>query len=654
MRLCVLFLILLLAPFQVLGKAPAFEPIPPEVWAIRDNPSGDDPGAVFLKSSYLFTDLYLEHHFRIRIYSERGKEAANWPNFSLADLDIEGRTAYPDGSEVTFNAAKDLHRVNTARLGRRWYDEQVLVPPGLTGNCVVDIRWKQRYWLPSGTFGRFGKWEMVQRYPVRFLEVTTPRNAVFGWSFNPGNAARAAMTRTESRGMTTYTMRDLPAMPDRPFSLKGALDAPRFLAFTSNFHRRNYDKDDQKTFWADFCRNMKDFLGAGGSPGKTYSGFSEDIRKGLPAASRALAFELALRLHGRIRNLDEPTFQEKAADKRRGIGGIVHSEDLDASVKRGGTNSWGMLHLYLRLLQDAGLRPRLAFAIDRDHGVFRPDVGTVSQFDTTFVGVEEAGQPTLWVEPQLRFAAPGLIRTAFQGTPALEVDTATWTPRVITLPLAGPLASRREETYRLEILPDEDVVAMEAKFSGSEEQAERGRFFRLEGPEQDRWLRESLEEEFEAFRVESARVENATDPAKDLAWKVRGRFERDTRRTRTVDPFPLSRMPLAIPEELPLDRKELILLPQALTRVVQSSFRIPAGFTWVPADPFLRHNAFGDVSFRAERSGTAEGAEVRAILAVQVQLPVAGPDRWKDLLDFLGWVREAYETTLVLERADAR
>lgn len=114
-------------------------PIPPETWAIRDPASHEGPGAIILAKTVRLTDTQAIYAYRVRIFSERGIAAAEFKSFPAGTSGLEGRVAYPDGSEMRFSSEKDFHA--RTLLASRFLDVKttVLVPPGLTDNCVVDL-----------------------------------------------------------------------------------------------------------------------------------------------------------------------------------------------------------------------------------------------------------------------------------------------------------------------------------------------------------------------------------------------------------------------------------------------------------------------------------------------------------------------------------
>ena len=89
-------------------------PIPPEIWAIKEGPKG----AVVIEERFRFQLMEMETVYRVRIFSEEGRGAAALPDLPKNALGIKGRTAYPDGREITFDSRKDFAERKVEAGGR--------------------------------------------------------------------------------------------------------------------------------------------------------------------------------------------------------------------------------------------------------------------------------------------------------------------------------------------------------------------------------------------------------------------------------------------------------------------------------------------------------------------------------------------------------
>lgn len=81
----------------------------------------------------------IEHLVRIRVLSEAGRAGAELRDLSPLATQIQGRTNYRDGTFVRFDKRKDLAEKEISPDGDRVHKVRVLVPPGVTSDCVVEL-----------------------------------------------------------------------------------------------------------------------------------------------------------------------------------------------------------------------------------------------------------------------------------------------------------------------------------------------------------------------------------------------------------------------------------------------------------------------------------------------------------------------------------
>jgi hypothetical protein len=402
-------------------------------------------------------------------------------------------------------------------------------------------------------------------------------------------------------------------------------------------------------YWAAVVDLYKNFYVEDMKKGDSYKAFSAEMLKGLSTEPQALAQELALRLQMGIRNLDQLTLRERAASTRKEADELIRPNDLEAAVRRGTAHSTGIFTLYFSLLRDAGIQPLLAFVEDRENGVLSQAELNINQLDGILFGIDGLGKPRTWLDPAMRFAPPTLILPNYQATLALVVDSSTWHGKVEGIQSQPPSTNVRQDVYRLELLPDLDKVMLETTFRGYDDYAERWACVALEPKEQDRKLRDFFEGRFGAV-VDRVQVLNAADIRKPIQWQVEARLDRAAGRRRRVDPFPLTPYALSASLDLPETRTDAIVVPYLMERHAVSRFRLPPGYRFTGLEPYARSNEFGSVTLKAQLATASVDPEVEATLDVNVVLPIAGGTHWAAFREFLGWIREAGTTSLILER----
>jgi hypothetical protein len=626
------------------AAAADWPPLPAEVWSLRPHPEDAAKGAVVLEERLAFRGTHLEFVYRVRILDDTGKDAVEMPSFLDEAYGVEGRTVLRDGREVRFSDKKDLQKVQVKAQGESTARSR-LVPPGVTGDCVVEMRWKESSTDAPGplpeSYGRFHQFRLGNRY--RTLESTVEMPLQFPWAYL---FTGPADLKPEVKNRLIYTYRDIPPIEDVPFMLEPARDLPRFVVFWQPDMLAAFAQEGETSYWDGVARVLyKEWYKA---KTRGIEAFTREMLQGLPEDPQVKAVELKLRLDGRIVNTSALTFDERSRIPEKEDKKEIDSADLGATVRRGRTDGFGMFLLYLHLLREAGAKPSIALVADRDRIFFRRSLLTPFQLDRQLVVVSAPGRSPVFVDPALRFAAPGLVLPDYQGTRGLELDVEKWTVKPLAIPAQVAAFNVRQFKYEIAAGEEEDAFKVVAQFAGYPEFAERRRFMALEPKEQARTLKEDLEEDLRGATLTRAEVLGAQDPKQNVSWQAEGRREVEGGRRRILAAFPAMPTPLRIPSALAERRTLPIVMPYSRTHLARSRITLPAGYRLAPSEPLNRSNALGTVSYSAAETspGVAEAA-----LRVELNAVVLAPDAYKDLKDYLAWVDDASHRTVVLERA---
>lgn len=652
-------LALLSVAVAAMAGEPTFEPVPAEVWNLKlEDTQGT--GALILKRRMEFDKDASVFDYRVRIVAEAGKEVLNRLHLPDSVLELGGRTVLRDGTVIPFTDKMDLLK-RTIRTEERYapghvqrYEtrERVVVPPGLSVDCVVDLHWKEpRFFMTIGWSYRldYGSrvWPLALPWPIREEEVAIADDYSHSWDIK-FNGTRPLMGQKEHR--KTFLLAGLPALEDVPFALEAARGIPRLTTFHVPFELADAFKESDEAFWAAAGRKYfkPQFDKIDG--GRAYRSFAEALLKDLPGTPQKAAYEVVMRLQGAIRNLSSPTYRELAALDKEAARAPIHPEDLDATVKRGGTSALGMGYLYFRLLQDAHLPIRILYVADRRQRLLDLHLRDAGQASAVLVGVPEEGRPVFWVDCSMRYAAPGTINPAYQGTPGLSFDPSTWKPEAVTVPVQAPGANVSHYACTLDLGEDLDRFRVEADFRGFPDYEERRLFLALDPAEQGKALRDRLEAGDRTLQILKAEVRHAVDPRENLTWMAEGARERDGGRRLTVAPFPTVPWPVPVPRTWPEERKDNIVMPCLGIHVASASFRIPDGYRLLPASPLNQHNAFGAVAWLLQQVDGKAGPEGKVVCRVDLETLVARPDQYAALQEFTGWIRDAMTRLVVLEQ----
>lgn len=640
--LLVLVWLAALRPTPALAGA-SWAPIPAEVWAMKEDPAGGTVGAVVLENRIAFENNRIQYTYRARILSAQGRDAAEFPPFTSSAYGFDGRTVQPDGKVVAFSTKKDFETVTVkSRFGSGTVSR--LVPPGVSDDCVVELRWYESAQDAVGPlppeYGFFHEWTLGHRYRTLASVLDIPKT--FPWAYD---LRGVDAYKPDVKDQHLYTVRDLPPVERVPLSLDSLRGLPRLTVFWQPGPLRPYVGGGHQEYWNAVGRLvLKDWLGKA-SKGSDYQALSRELLQGLPDGPRRKALALREKLDGRIVNLDSLTIAERAK-RSEDLAKTVDPSDLGAAARRGSTTGHGMFLLLLHLAKDAGLKPTVVLVADREERIFRPTLLAPFQLDHYLIGVSEPTRPTLWLDPTARFAG-AVIRPEYQGTSGLEVDTDEWTLKQTSIPAQPAAYNVRRYTYQLDLGEEEDQLRLKAEFSGYPDWAERWRFLKLEPAEQSRRLKEDLEKEITGAEVTHAQVDNAQSPDQGLAWTAEARIEVEPGRRRTVSLFRAMPWPLWVPTaELAATRTVPIVMSYLQAHGAKATVTYPAGHRLITGGPVQQSNSLGSVTLSIRQTAPAT---VEAVLRVEITTLVLPAASYGELKDFIGWVQDACGRTFILE-----
>jgi len=621
--------------------------IPPEVWAIRSGPKG----AVVLEERTKFKGTSVDYLYRVRVFAEEGRSAAGIPDLPTTTFDIKGRTIYPDGRQVLFNNRKDFAE-RKVEIGGSEASVNHLIAPGITSDCVFEVAWSEpangRYrGLPERyQGGLYAHFILANSVPTKRYVIEMSKPFPLAWSLDHGSGAKPE--ESDKFGYRILTFQNLPALEVPPFGLRPSLSLPSLVIFYQPEFLSGASRKDPDAYWQEAVNALyKDDYEEGISKGVRYREFAAAILAGLPEEPTQKAAELMNRLNEKIANLSRPTHLEEATLPKKFWEGF-NSKDLGETVKTGKSNSRGMRLLYYHLLKDAGISPKIGKVVDRDVAFFQWGNKNPWQFHHDVIGIDLPAGGTAWIDPTLRHATPGVIHPDYTGVNILQINTVTWKPSRGFIMGRPETANGRKYTYSLSIGEEGDTFEMRGEFTGYPEYAERSAFLPMEPREQGKVLRERFEKAMKNLMVSEATVLNATDPKKDVTWHLKGSIERDTGRSRVVDPFPGMPSPLRIPSQLEQGRKIPIVLPYLSTQIAVSQFKSPPGFKPRLPEEMHMENEFGRVFLV---SNFNEGnRDITVTLKVEVKALSKGADRWDAFRTFLGWIETACRCQVVLAK----
>lgn len=648
MKRWVLALSLILAVPAARAEEP-WASVPPEVWSIKDGQGVGAQGAVILDAYSRYGNAETEHRIRILILSEAGKAAAQLTAFPQELKQVEGRTVYPDGRVLVFSKKQDFSE-QTLRIGSEESKQQVVIPPGLTSHCIVDV-----HWTISGSYLWMRRFErdVLGSYPIQRLVLELSQAVPLSMELMMPKGFQAE--KQAHKGYWIYTFKDLPATGASPYSVKSLRALPSIVCF----HQPGFLRDlllgnsvPSDAYWSAATKTLWKPEFAELETGSKYRVLSTEILAGLPEDRLKAATEILNRLNARVLNVSWLTAAEKAARSKDDDKAEITPRDLNESARRGWTNGGGAFYLAYQLFKDAGLHPKILFVADRNRWVFRYDMKEFYQFDDFLIGIESAdGKKAVFLDPANRFLPLGVVMPRYQGMPGLELDPDTWTVKPSMLHSAGPEDNRTNYTYDL-TLDDASVrFRMGAVFGGYPEYLQRWDYYALDAAAASKQLKEAMAADLPGYAMSKATVRNASTWGKPVALEAEGVKDGEEARRVQVSPFPGMPRPLWVPSEWPsIPRVDTVVMPYCFTWTADTTIHVPEGWTASLPEPLSATTPFGTVTWIARPAEGSGGRDIQVHYEVVVTAMFGTTSSINGLKSFLAAMDEGWKRRVTLDR----
>lgn len=622
--------------------------LPKDVWAAKND---QGTGAVIIKAAMDVNNDYIQFSYLYRIVSERGKQVVSKLQLSSVAYNIEGRTILPDGKEIPLKSGKDAI---TKSLGLEEKTEiQKLAPPGMTGNCLVEISWRQPTnfaWLRylqgyDLSFCWMARLPIGNPCPVESFEIELQSTLHAVCSLSSFDQKPQVKNSGNSR---RFVFANLPAYEEVPFALDPMRPIPSLDIYMNPKGLDRTSFNDFDKFWDYAAKNwviphLVDHV----SKGKHYEALSASLRSNLSGSATEKAAELMMRLGERVRNTDwltDAEKQEKTGEKGREE---WNERNINEVAKRRESRGLGIFLIYTQVLKDAGIPFKLAMGANHYRKQFKPQARNVCLLDDAMVVVEGPDGQRSFFDPSERFLPAGTILPRLQGSLGILVDPASGAREFFNFPIQAAELNRRVFDYKLTVDEETAQIRMEQVTGGIPDLLSRRRFIGKDAAEQMKLLKDSLEHQDRNVTIQKVTLADAQSARKDLRLQVEASSEAEPGRRKEVKPFPLMDWPIQSPASWPEQRRDPIFANYAWTQLATSEIRLPKGVRPVPMENFSRENEFGRVVWGIQKR---DDATLRVVLRVDFREPLARPQYYAKFREFMGWIQEAAGRTLFIEK----
>lgn len=560
---------------------------------------------------------------------------------------VRGRVIDREGGITEFNNREDFVDIMAFRSRREKAKVKILIPPGLTDDCIVEIEWTM-----DGSDGMEGEADFM-RHPIsepyycakKVLDIASIKSRGYAATRYVWNGVQAPTSFSKERysgAQTTLVYENIPPRKEHPYG-NPFLDPnlPFFMIFKTF---PDFGGDPDK-FWPRFCKSVLKENHGRIVTGNSHRAWLKELKAQLgadpatdPKQNPVAAAKVTLEaLHRRISLTHILTPEQLTAfrnQKERS------NPQLEHCFRDGWATADQITHIFIKSLRDLGIKEKLVFTNSLDEPPLRP--GELNPFSFNWwlplVMVEQGGEKAMFCAWRPSLPA-GYLPANKQGLPALIVDPKGWNHSFGQTLMYGPDANQQQTTYDAVFAEDGGYkVAMEQVGTGFYNAVKSFEYYSLTDSERDNLLNERWQRRFgDQFHIDGVTIEGDRDLQKLTKVKVNAHLKMSTDSAWiSVNPFPGSFIDLSSPLMWQPDRTEPLVLDRPFYQVDTMRLKLPNGWTLKGKPSWKKSNEIGSVKFVAVQ----EGDTVTIQRVVQLNGHLFHADAQELLRVYLAWIEE--------------
>jgi hypothetical protein len=529
----------------------------------------------------------LNHYVRIKIFTERGREAQSKidiPFFNNQKItDIAARTIKADGQIVELKKEDVFERTIIRSSGLK-IKAKSFAMPSVEPGAIIEYRWREVRNDRLANYIRlyFQRDVPVQlvKYYVKPLSIPDFPFAMRVQSFNGRNTPFVK----EKDGFYSTTLEKVPAFREEPRMPPEDQVRPWMLVYYSEDKKLAADQ-----YWK---AKGKEFYEAVKSRMKV----SDEVKKAsaeaigdaaTPEQKLERLFEFC---RSKIKNVNDDasgmTAQQRAEWK-------ANKSPAD-TLKRGMGTGTDIDMLFASLATAAGFETRVVNLADRSDTFFDPEFPD-DYFISSYDIAVRVGDAWRFYDPASTYVPHGMLRWQEEGQDALVSDSKE--PSWVKTPLSGPEKSKQKRTAKLHLTDDGSLegdvrieytghFAVEKKEWNDDDSA----------TQREETLRDMLKAQMSTVELSNIQIENITDPVKPFIYtfhvKVPGYAQRTGKRLFLQPAFFQHGLDPIFPTS---SRTHEVYFHYPWSEEDEVTFELPAGFALDNADAPASFGS-GDIS----------------------------------------------------------
>ncbi len=627
--------------------------IPAADWQVVEDPKQDIYDAVILESNIIINSQVIQHYRRIRVLSERGKNAAELTDISGRSKEIVGRVVQLDGTEIKFTQA-DLIETLGAKHRHDRTKIKLLVPPGLSDDCIVEMSWiepaedglptssyEKRYVVPDVYFTQEKK-VLISSEAIRNQRNYLPTQ--FSWT---GIAPPATFELKEERSGRMLVYRQVPALQDEPYGNPYLDQSIAFVLLYKTFP--NYG-EQPNVFWTDFGDGfVKDRFNKPYTTPSAYDDWIDGLKK---QKTGDLPQDVEL-IYNAFRHKFRPQHfltSEERVEIKKDTEFENDRQLIGQILKAGYAPSHLIAGLLYKVLDDLEIPAKLSFGAS----VYGPpfNLEHMNPFTTDYwrpIVVVPVGESWLPLCPFYPEYGAGVVPTYLRGAPSIAFGKGDkWRPEPIRIERLPWQSNIRLRQYAIALASSgEATFEVVEKGKGVFDAYTRDDYYALPADERDDELKRRWQSRARSWEITEAKVEAARSFEQVVSCTVKAAVEWDLEGETwiTFNPFPGDSFMMRRNHSWAETRRQPIILPWNAAQIDESQCVLPAGWQLKGAPSWEKRNAIGLVRMSISQQGNTLSTKREIV----IEQSILSPQSQDLVIDFLAWVDEAMKQTLAIE-----
>lgn len=442
----------------------------------------------------------LEHHLRIKIFTDRGREAQSKVDITYTDnarvRDVEGRTVSPTGTVSELRGQDVFDRTIIQTGGFKLKAKSFVMAAAVPGS-IIEYRWRE---IRDGELADGLELPLYREIPVQIVRYHVRPLAVrsIGYQMRTQsfNLAKLPDMRQEERGYTMFEASNVAALRREPFMPPSLSIGPWMLLYYADL--ATADRTPER-FWQEWGKDVYDVYKAQLKPNNAIRVTAADATKG--AATTAEKVDALVRfVRMKVKRDDVAGASRRRRKDNRGAA---------ETLARGVGDGTDQTVLFAALASAAMLDTRLALLPDRSDFLSQPNMKQPYFMRHLAVAVRD-GDKWQFVDPGNRRAKGGQLAWRHEGQYALLLDDKS--PEFVGVPVAEPGRSVKKRTANLKLLEDGTLTGdVTLEYTG--QAAVQRRELDDDPPqEREREFREDLVKRLPGAEISNFTVENLENP----------------------------------------------------------------------------------------------------------------------------------------------